>query len=76
MLHKHVPPLRSNNGDPSTGIQGVTYFSDGKILYATLWLFQPFNSTLSKDRGQINYGMFIDADANNKTGVGGIDLSD
>jgi hypothetical protein len=23
--------------------------------------------------GQINYGMFVDADANNKTGVGGID---
>jgi hypothetical protein len=69
-IHKHV---RSINGDPSTGIQGVTYLSNGKLLNATLWLLVPFNGDLSKDRGQINYGMFIDADANNKTGVGGID---
>jgi len=42
-------------------------------LNATLWLAAPFNSNISHDRGQINYGIFIDADANNKTGVGGID---
>ena len=69
-IHKHAP---SPNGDPATGIQGVTYSSNGKILNATLWLLVPFDSSLSKDRGQINYGMFIDADANKKTGVGGID---
>jgi hypothetical protein len=69
MMHKHV---RSISGDPSTDILGVNYFSDGKTLNATLWLFAPFNSNVTKDRGQINYGMYVDADAKDKTGVGGI----
>lgn len=69
-MHKHV---RSYYGDPSTELIGVDYFSNGKTLNATLWLAAPFNSNISHDRGQTNYGIFIDADANNKTGVGGID---
>jgi hypothetical protein len=64
-VHKHV---RSYYGDPSPELIGVNYFSDGKTLNATLWLAAPLNINISHDKGQINYGVFIDA--HNKTRVG------
>jgi hypothetical protein len=41
------------------------------FLNATLWL-DKFNGTGSSDR-ELNYGMYIDSDFNNKTGIAGID---
>jgi len=60
-------------GDVSTDIVYVNYFSDGRVLNTTMWLLFPFNESLSTDRGQINYGMLIDADFNPSTGVDGVD---
>ena len=54
-----------------TDITSVDYFSDGKVLNATLWLLFPFNPT--PNMKEVDYGMFIDADFNSKTGYGGMD---
>jgi hypothetical protein len=77
MNHKQVrsvsemPPIF---GHPYTDILTVNYFSDGRTLNAILWLKYLFNKiVISNDGTRINYGMFIDADANRETGVGGID---
>ena len=62
----------STNGDPSTDILAVDYFSDGHYLNATLWLYSAFiDSPINYN--QVNYGMLIDGDFNNSTGYGGID---
>ena len=54
-----------------TDITSVDYFSDGKALNATLWLLFPFKE--NPPINEVDYGMFIDADFNSKTGYGGID---
>ena len=76
----HGPPwidLDSRNatskGDRSTDIEAVDYFSDGKTLNATLWTFHPPNVQQPSINEEVDYGMFIDADFDNKTGWGGID---
>ena len=69
-MKTHEP---SNQGDPSAYIVAVNYFSDGKVLNAIFWLPVPFNE--KPTRTQITYGMLIDADDNNKTGVSGIDYN-
>lgn len=66
-----------NEGPSYIDIQSVNYFSNGRFLNATIWIPNPStsNSSLtipSNDRA-IAYGMFIDADFNNKTGIEGID---
>ena len=62
------------SGLPYVDIVSINYFSVDHILDATLWLSAPFKSNFSSTYdGKINYGMFVDADANNKTGLGGID---
>lgn len=62
------------SGLPYVDIVSVNYFSVDNILDATLWLSAPFKFNFSSTYdGKINYGMFVDADANNKTGIGGID---
>lgn len=58
-------------GNPSTDISRVTYLSDGRILNATLWLSAPIR--ISNDTSIMSYGMLIDADSNQKTGLQGID---
>jgi hypothetical protein len=58
-------------GAKYTDIQVVNYYSDGRFLNATLWL-DKFNEKGPTDR-KLNYGMYIDADFNNKTGIAGID---
>ena len=60
-------------GLPSTDLFAVNYFTDGQSLNATLWLTNPFRFNTSADRGQINYGMLIDADSDLETGLNGID---
>ena len=54
-----------------TDITSIDYFSDGKTLKATLWLLFPFKE--EPPRKEVDYGMFIDADFNSKTGYGGMD---
>lgn len=55
-----------------TDIDAVSYFSDGKILNATLWTYFPFiNKPIMYE--QVNYGMLIDSDFDKSTGYGGID---
>jgi hypothetical protein len=62
----------ANNSAPSTDILAVNYFSDGKTLNATLWLFFPFKDKPSQ-YDTMKYGMLIDADFNKKSGYEGID---
>lgn len=63
--------LYSSKGSNYTDLRTVNYNSNGKHLNATLWL-DAFNPSPPTDR-EINYGMYIDADFNNKTGIEGID---
>jgi hypothetical protein len=53
-------------------ITSVNYFSDGGSLNVTLWLSRVFKEP-SRLYKEVDYGMFIDSDFNNKTGFGGID---
>src|SRR5215831_9968936 len=55
-----------------TDIQAVSYFSDGKILNATIWTYLPFKAKPTRYE-QVNYGMLIDSDFDKNTGYGGID---
>jgi hypothetical protein len=61
--------------DESTDIQKITYFSNGTILNATLWLGGGFNEKPSINRSNpvVIYGMLIDADSDQETGKEGID---
>ena len=63
----------TNDGDRSTDIESIDYYSDGKKLNATLWLYFPFKPTPPPSYEYVNYGMFIDSDFNDNTGFGGID---
>ena len=60
-------------GDHSTDIESVDYYSDGKMLNATLWLYFPFQVNQSHLNEEVNYGMYIDADFDKGTGYYGID---
>ena len=61
-------------GDYSTNLESVDYYSDGKTLDAILWLYFPFQVNQSRLNEEINYGMYIDADFNERTGCcGGIE---
>jgi hypothetical protein len=63
--------ISSIKGSNYTDIRSINYFSNGRFLNATLWL-DDFNPSPSTDR-RVNYGMYIDSDFNNKTGIAGID---
>jgi hypothetical protein len=63
----------TRDGDRSTDIESVDYSSDGHTLNATLWLYFPFKAQPPSSYGNVNYGMFIDADFDDTTGFGGID---
>ena len=60
-------------GDRSTDIEAVDYFSNGETLNATLWTFLAPSIQQPPINEEVVYGMFIDADFDNKTGWGGID---
>ena len=62
-----------SQGARSTDILAADYFSDGKVLNATLWLYFPFKDHPDITYSEVNYGMLIDADFNRNTGYGGID---
>jgi hypothetical protein len=61
--------------DKSTDIQKITYFSNGTILNATLWLGGGFKEKPSTSGSNpiVFYGMLIDADSNQETGKEGVD---
>ncbi len=61
--------------DKSVDIESVRYLTDRKVLSATLWLGTEVPSTpwLNSDASILLYGILINADANEKTGVDGID---
>jgi hypothetical protein len=66
-----------HKGPQYTNITSVTYSSDGRFLNATLWLSSLNNLTLVNNRaspvGLINYGMMIDSDLDDKSGLQGVD---
>jgi hypothetical protein len=57
----------------SIDIVAVDYFDNQKILNATIWLISKPKENTSDSDNISNYGMFIDADSNQKTGWQGID---
>ena len=61
--------------DESTDIQKVTYFSNGTVLTATLWLASGFEENPSVDGRTLAvvYGILINADNNQETGKEGVD---
>ena len=59
------------DADLSTDILAVDYYSNGKILNATLWLGAPFKE--ARNDTKVNYGMYIDSDFDDGTGLKGID---
>ena len=61
--------------DESTDIQKVTYFSNGTVLTATLWLASGFLEKPSANGSNVivSYGILIDADYNQETGREGVD---
>ena len=62
----------STRGGPNyIDIQSVSYLSNGRNLNATLWLAD-FTSS-PNEYELVDYGMYIDADSNNGTGLSGID---
>jgi hypothetical protein len=63
----------TTQGDRSTDIESVDYYSDKNILNATLWLFFPFQVNQFHLNEEVNYGMYIDADFNENTGFEGIE---
>ena len=66
-------PVTSTKSLPYfTDIISVDYYSDGKILNATLWTFLPFQGNPLK-YNKVDYGMLIDSDFDKNTGFEGID---
>ncbi|HKG70625.1 MAG TPA: hypothetical protein VKA87_01945, partial [Nitrososphaeraceae archaeon] len=51
-----------------TDIRGVNFFSDGKILNATIWINGEFQEKPPAEFGRVSYGAYIDADFNEETG--------
>jgi hypothetical protein len=60
-------------GDRTTDIESVDYFSDGNNLGAILWLYFPVRPQPNPINEEVDYGMYIDADFDDKTGYGGIE---
>ena len=65
----------NNTLDESTDIQKITYFSNGTVLIATLWLASGFEEKPSANGSNVAviYGILIDADYNQVTGKEGVD---
>ena len=61
------------NWNQSIDISAVDYFSDNKILNATLWLRSIIENVSFGYQDIPSYGMLIDADSNSETGWQGID---
>jgi hypothetical protein len=59
----------------SIDIDRVSYFSDGKVLNATIWLRTPglSHSFLPPENFPLNFGINVDVNPNPAIGVGGVD---
>jgi hypothetical protein len=59
----------------SIDIDRVSYFSDGKVLNATIWLHMPglSHSFLPPENFPLNFGVTVDVNPNPAIGVGGVD---
>jgi hypothetical protein len=66
-----VSDICGYNGTGSSDIRAINYISDGKFLNATLWLAS-FNNNTTPGIEKA-YGILINADSDNKTGMLGID---
>jgi hypothetical protein len=64
--------LITDQGSGSLDIVGVNYLSDGKVLTATIWLHNTFKRYPNAS-AEIFYGMLVDSDFNNETGLRGGD---
>lgn len=62
----------AGKGDPATDIVEVTYFTNNETFNSTLWLLFPFKE-LPVGYSTLNYGILIDSDFDERTGIGGID---
>jgi hypothetical protein len=67
-MYRHI---QNRNASSYVDIRAVNYFSDGRCLNTTIWL-DSFQEKPPKDRN-VNYGVYIDSDHNNETGIEGID---
>lgn len=65
----------SNEKFDSLDIDRVSYFSDGKVLNATIWLRTPGldHSFLPPENFLLNFGINVDVNPNPAIGVGGVD---
>jgi hypothetical protein len=63
----------TTTGPHYADLQSVSYLSNGTHLDATLWLAN-FETT-PNDYENVNYGIYFDADSNNRTGLNGIDYN-
>lgn len=69
-----IEQKNSTTPNYSTDILSVNYMSDGKTFYATLWMAYPLYKKFEPSETEIiRYGMLIDADLNNQTGIQGAD---
>ena len=58
-----------------SNIQGISQFSDGKTLYATMWLLGPAPEEPSEFGAKVlSYGVLVDSDSNVDTGESGVDF--
>lgn len=62
----------TTKGDPSTDIVEVTYFTKDNSFNSTIWLLFPFRE-VPANYSIFNFGVLIDSDFDEDTGVGGID---
>ncbi|MGC2308459.1 MAG: hypothetical protein WA461_08650, partial [Nitrososphaeraceae archaeon] len=69
-----IEQKNSTTPNYSTDILSVNYMSDGKTFYATVWMAYPLYKKFEPSETEIiRYGMLIDADLNNQTGIQGAD---
>jgi hypothetical protein len=71
-INMKTKQFTSSQGERSTDILAVNYYSDRKTLNATLWLYFPFKDQPSQ-YNTVHYGMLIDSDFEKRTGYDGID---
>lgn len=62
----------TDQGSGPSDIVGVNYLSDGKVLTAAIWLHNTFKASPNAS-AEIVYGMLVDSDFNNETGLRGGD---
>src|SRR5215212_8717852 len=75
MGHNQTKDDYNDTLDGLTDIQKVTYFSNGTVLIATLWLGSGFeeNPSVNGRTLAVVYGILINADNNQETGREGVD---